>query len=72
MFKNFTGRRVILIIFKIFRYEFTGNSVVRETEKEFRKRFNPVEVTLESVYESIKDLDLDNWENKRIQRPWEE
>ncbi|KOC71199.1 Cytochrome c oxidase assembly protein COX16-like protein, mitochondrial [Habropoda laboriosa] len=28
--------------------------------------------TLEEEYEKIKTLDLDNWENVRISRPWEE
>lgn len=30
------------------------------------------EVTLESEYEKIKDLDIDNWEQVRGPRPWEE
>lgn len=33
---------------------------------------DPKEVTLESEYEKIKDLDLTNWENVRGPRPWEE
>lgn len=32
----------------------------------------PGEVTLESEYEKIKDLDIDNWEQIRGPRPWEE
>ncbi|CAL7945754.1 unnamed protein product [Xylocopa violacea] len=28
--------------------------------------------TLEEEYEKIKTLDIDNWENVRIPRPWEE
>lgn len=32
----------------------------------------PEEVTLESEYEKVKTLDIDNWENKRGPRPWEE
>lgn len=31
----------------------------------------PNEVTLEKVYDEIKTLDIDNWENKRGPRPWE-
>ncbi len=30
------------------------------------------EVTLETEYEKIKDLDIDNWEPVRVPRPWEE
>ncbi|XP_063233372.1 cytochrome c oxidase assembly protein COX16 homolog, mitochondrial [Bacillus rossius redtenbacheri] len=30
------------------------------------------EVTLESEYEKLKQLDIDNWSNIRISRPWEE
>lgn len=29
-------------------------------------------VTLEDAYEDIQKLDIDNWENKRGPRPWEE
>lgn len=29
-------------------------------------------VTLENVYEDIQKLDIDNWENKRGPRPWED
>jgi hypothetical protein len=32
----------------------------------------PSEVTLEKVYDTIKELDIDNWEPKRIPREWEE
>ncbi|OAD55894.1 hypothetical protein WN48_04144 [Eufriesea mexicana] len=28
--------------------------------------------TLEEEYEKLKDLDIDNWENIRIPRPWED
>lgn len=36
------------------------------------KMKNPEEVTLEKVYEKVKDLNIDEWENKRGPRPWEE
>lgn len=32
----------------------------------------PGEVTLESEYEKIKDMDIDNWKQIRGPRPWEE
>lgn len=30
------------------------------------------EVTLETAYDDIQKLDVDNWENKRGPRPWED
>ncbi|KAH8281068.1 hypothetical protein KR054_009717 [Drosophila jambulina] len=30
------------------------------------------EVTLETEYDKVKNVDIDNWENKRGPRPWEE
>lgn len=30
------------------------------------------EVTLESEYEKVKAMDIDNWEQVRGPRPWEE
>lgn len=32
----------------------------------------PEEVTIDKVYEKVKTLNLDDWENKRGPRPWEE
>lgn len=30
------------------------------------------EITLESEYEKIKEMDIEHWEQKRGPRPWEE
>jgi len=30
------------------------------------------EVTLETEYDKVKSIDIDNWSNKRGPRPWEE
>ncbi|XP_063975005.1 cytochrome c oxidase assembly protein COX16 homolog, mitochondrial [Diachasmimorpha longicaudata] len=30
------------------------------------------EMSLEAIYKTIEELNTDNWENKRIERPWEE
>lgn len=30
------------------------------------------EVTLETEYEKIKSLDIEDWDNQRGPRPWEE
>lgn len=35
------------------------------------KMKDPGEVTLETEYEKIQKLDIDNWEPKRVPRPWE-
>lgn len=32
----------------------------------------PEEVTIEKVYEKVKVMNLDDWENKRGPRPWED
>ncbi|KAL4710997.1 hypothetical protein ACJJTC_017962 [Scirpophaga incertulas] len=53
------------------RYEF---SQVKGVSKEEAKKMGldkTRDVTLESVYEDIQQLDIDNWENKRGPRPWE-
>lgn len=37
------------------------------------KEYRPTEeITLEGEYEKIKEMDIDNWEQKRGPRPWEE
>lgn len=36
------------------------------------KMKKPEEVTIEKVYETVKDLNIEDWENKRGPRPWEE
>lgn len=33
---------------------------------------DPSEVGIEKEYEKLQQVDLDNWENKRIPRPWDE
>lgn len=30
------------------------------------------QITLEEEYEKVKEMDIDNWEQKRGPRPWEE
>lgn len=32
----------------------------------------PGEVTIDSEYEKVKSIDIDQWEQKRGPRPWEE
>lgn len=56
------------------RYQFRKVSLVNpdEAKKMGVEMKKPGEVTLESEFEKIKKLDIDNWEQKRGPRPWEE
>ncbi|XP_066142049.1 cytochrome c oxidase assembly protein COX16 homolog, mitochondrial [Euwallacea fornicatus] len=56
------------------RYQFrTVSPVTPEYAKKFGIEMKkPGEVTLEKEYEKIKKLDIDNWEQVRGPRPWEE
>lgn len=57
-----------------FRFQFSKNTSLtpEEAEKHGIKMKKPGEVTLEKELEKIKDMDINNWENKRGPRPWEE
>lgn len=59
--------------FTSLRYEFRKHSPVNPeiAEKYGVKMKKPGEVTLESEFEKIKKLDIDNWNNIRGPRPWE-
>ncbi|XP_057326610.1 cytochrome c oxidase assembly protein COX16 homolog, mitochondrial [Microplitis mediator] len=56
------------------RYKYRAVKTVREEAKnEGLELKKPEETTIEAQYEIIKkEIDIDNWENKRIERPWEE
>lgn len=56
------------------RYQFSRKSQISpdELEKHGIKMKKPGEVTLETEYDKIKNLDTDNWEQIRGPRPWEE
>lgn len=56
------------------RYQFSQKSTLTRAEfdKIGIKMKKPGEVTLETEYEKIKNLDIDNWEQVRGPRPWEE
>lgn len=58
----------------VLRYKFTKTSSLdrRELQRLGIEMKKPGEVTLESEYEKIKDLDIDNWKQVRGPRPWEE
>ncbi|KAL2728662.1 hypothetical protein V1478_006294 [Vespula squamosa] len=48
------------------------NAYYNEAKEVGVKVKKPGEVTLESEFETIKQLDINNWKNVRISRPWEE
>ncbi|XP_062562332.1 cytochrome c oxidase assembly protein COX16 homolog, mitochondrial [Armigeres subalbatus] len=56
------------------RYTFSkkGSLTVEEAEKHGLLMKKPEEVTLESEYAKVRDVDINNWENIRGPRPWEE
>ncbi|XP_050304040.1 cytochrome c oxidase assembly protein COX16 homolog, mitochondrial [Anthonomus grandis grandis] len=56
------------------RYEFKKVSPVshEEAKKMGVEMKKPGEVTLEGEYEKLKSMDIDNWEQVRGPRPWEE
>ncbi|CAG5108760.1 Protein of unknown function [Cotesia congregata] len=59
-------------VLQIYKYR-KVSSVRDEAKHEGLNLRKPEELTLESQYEKLKNqLDIDHWENKRIERPWEE
>lgn len=64
----------LIILNLFFRYQFTKKKTLRPDEVEDAgvKMKKSGEVTLETEYEKIKNLDIDNWDNVRVARPWEE
>ncbi|XP_039491140.1 cytochrome c oxidase assembly protein COX16 homolog, mitochondrial [Drosophila santomea] len=60
--------------FSNLRYQYAKKQPV--TPEEMKKygvnMKNRKDVTLESEYDKVKSVDIDNWENKRGPRPWEE
>lgn len=58
-----------------FRYKYRKVSQANEDDLQ-AMGFNMVktekEITLESEYEKIKEMDIEHWEQKRGPRPWEE
>ncbi|KAJ8917978.1 hypothetical protein NQ315_011431 [Exocentrus adspersus] len=56
------------------RYQFSKISQIRpdELKKKGIEMKKPGEVTLESEFEKLKQLDIDDWKQVRGPRPWEE
>ncbi|XP_020289650.1 cytochrome c oxidase assembly protein COX16 homolog, mitochondrial [Pseudomyrmex gracilis] len=50
----------------------SGYNIRGELEKEGIQMRLPEEITLEKEYEKLEKMDVDNWENIRISRPWDE
>lgn len=59
----------------VYRYKYRKVSRVSDEEmKELGMVMTKKEqeISIESEYEKLKDMDIDNWEQKRGPRPWEE
>ncbi|XP_015908117.2 cytochrome c oxidase assembly protein COX16 homolog, mitochondrial [Parasteatoda tepidariorum] len=57
--------------FASLRYEVRKSELLKPENLE-KYGIKKKKVTLEEEYEKIKQLDIDNWENIRGPRPWEE
>ncbi|XP_055637879.1 cytochrome c oxidase assembly protein COX16 homolog, mitochondrial [Toxorhynchites rutilus septentrionalis] len=55
-----------------YTYSKKGTLTQEEAEKHGLVMKKPEEVTLETEFEKIKALDIDNWESVRGPRPWED
>lgn len=57
-----------------FRYTFSkkGTLTTEEAEKHGLLMKKPEEVTLETEFDKVKDIDINSWENIRGPRPWED
>uniref|UniRef100_A0A336LHM2 Cytochrome c oxidase assembly protein COX16 homolog, mitochondrial n=1 Tax=Culicoides sonorensis TaxID=179676 RepID=A0A336LHM2_CULSO len=61
--------------FSQLRYQFSRNkAMTREEIEELSgvQMKDKEEVTIEKLYEEVKQLDIDHWESVRLPRPWEE
>uniref|UniRef100_A0A1A9UNQ3 Cytochrome c oxidase assembly protein COX16 homolog, mitochondrial n=1 Tax=Glossina austeni TaxID=7395 RepID=A0A1A9UNQ3_GLOAU len=59
---------------KFSEYKYSGQQTVTPEEMELVgvNMKKPEDVTIEREFEKIKKLDIENWENIRGLRPWEE
>ncbi|XP_022198526.1 cytochrome c oxidase assembly protein COX16 homolog, mitochondrial [Nilaparvata lugens] len=59
--------------FASLRYEYRKSELLSPQDIKALKEITGGKLhTLEEEYEKLKKMDLDNWENKRIPRPWGE
>lgn len=56
----------------LYRYQFSQVKGVSREQAEKMGLRKAKEVTLETAYNEIQKLDIDNWENIRGPRPWED
>lgn len=56
------------------RYEYSKRKFMTydEAEKLGIQMKKPGEVSVEKEFEKIKEIDINNWEQVRIPRPWDE
>ena len=67
------GGSFVLEQFAKIRYEYRRSQLLpKEVAEAGIKMRKPEEVTLEKEFEKLQKLDIDNWENIRGPRPWEE
>lgn len=55
-----------------FTYSKKGTLTTEEAERHGLLMKKPEEVTLESEFDKVKDIDINSWENIRGPRPWED
>lgn len=60
------------IYFFRFKYYRDASKVKPEELRELERMKVKPDVTLEEAYETVKNMDIDNWEQIRGPRPWEE
>ncbi|KAG6795469.1 cytochrome c oxidase assembly protein COX16, mitochondrial [Apis mellifera caucasica] len=80
LFRQFLPFMILIIGGSFFIQEFTKlkYKYSKVTSQDFKMEMKKKGIemkkssTLEEEYEKIKILDIDNWENVRIPRPWEE
>lgn len=70
--KNFTH-----YFFSVFFCRYKYRKVSSGTDEELQEMYAKMkktsdQITLEEEYEKVKQMDIDNWEQKRGPRPWEE
>ncbi|XP_006616112.1 cytochrome c oxidase assembly protein COX16 homolog, mitochondrial [Apis dorsata] len=80
LFRQFLPFMILVIGGSFFIQEFTKlkykypKVISQDFKMEIKKKGIEMKksCTLEEEYEKIKTLDIDNWKNVRIPRPWEE
>ncbi|KAF7988079.1 hypothetical protein HCN44_007573 [Aphidius gifuensis] len=67
------GGSIGLREFTSLRYQYRNTLSFNDKLKHSGVEINkPEDVSLEKVYDKVKEIDTTNWENVRITRPWKE